>query len=169
MCRFLRAVARVPGQTAECGCTARATRRTADPMANVPPAARTGGESEATGSSTSARQQRPKTSGHAGRGGARRWKKAKTTTDEATRTRKQIQMWTWMWIPPSPLDRLKRRRVVTSSELQVLSKASSSTKASSRLTESFFFFFSSARHAGMGVDGGEEPPRKERRGKGRRG
>jgi hypothetical protein len=47
--RFLRAVARVPGQTAECGCTTRVTRCIAGLTANSPPAARTGESKKRTG------------------------------------------------------------------------------------------------------------------------
>lgn len=82
-CRSLRAVARVPGRIAESGCTTRATRRTAGPTANAPPAARTGGEWETRGSSPSARRRRLKTTGHVGREGVPQRKA--TTNGKATR------------------------------------------------------------------------------------
>jgi hypothetical protein len=139
--RFLPVVARVPEQTATCGCIARAMMRTADPITNVPPAARTGAESEATGPSTSVRQQHPKMSGHAGRGGARRWKKAKTTMNKATRTRTQMRMRMWNPPPPPPpppLDLLKRLCAVISSEQQALRSEAPSFAKTISSDETFF-------------------------------
>ena len=121
--RSLRAVARVPRQTAECGCTTRATRRIAGPTANVPPAAKTGGESETTGSCPSARPPRPKTTGRAGREGARPRRKAITTTatataNKATLTRMRMRPSSCRTVPLGLLRLLKHGRVATSSALQ---------------------------------------------------
>lgn len=92
VCRSSRVVTHVPGQNAECECTTPATRRTAGRTVNVPRAARTG-DASGTGtdtapSSPSARRPRPKTSGRAGRDGARR----------KARTNNKTRRLTWMWM-----------------------------------------------------------------------
>jgi hypothetical protein len=155
-CRSLRAVARVPGRTAESACTMRATRRTAVRTANAPPAARTGGEWETRGSSPSARRRRLKTTGHAGREGVPQ-RKART---------KGKATWT---LPRQavPLGLLKhRQRVATSSAPRAPGNhCHYSAKLVSHLTTPF----SRTHHTGMDADGDEEPPRTGRRGNGRRG
>jgi hypothetical protein len=109
-CRSSRAVARVPGRIAESGCTMRATRHTAGPTANAPPAARTGGELETRGSSPLAKKRRLKTIGRAGREGVPQRKA--TTNGKATQMLPRLAVLLLLGL-------LKhRQRVATSSALR---------------------------------------------------